>query len=91
MILGVMAVLAGVVYKIIEPDDDAQATASGSLTVPSGAPMQLTGTLPPGFEVEQVSLDGARVLFYGLMADGSRSAIILDATSGATIAEIALP
>lgn len=91
MILGVMAVLAGVVYKVIEPDEDAQTVTSGSMTVPSGAPLQLTGSLPAGFKVEQVSLDGARILFYGLMADGTRSAIILDATSGTTIAEIALP
>ena len=40
MILGVMAVLAGVVYKVIEPDEEGQAVASGSLTVPSGAPLQ---------------------------------------------------
>ncbi|MEM9104215.1 MAG: hypothetical protein AAGC96_01060 [Pseudomonadota bacterium] len=91
MILGVMAVLAGVVYKVIEPDEDTQTVAAGTLAVPNGAPLQLTGTLPPGFEVEQVSLDGARILFFGMRTDGSRSAIILDAGSGATIAEIALP
>ncbi len=91
MILGVMAVLAGVVYKVIEPDAETQAVSSGSLTVPSGAPLQLTGALPSGFVVEQVSLDGSRILFFGQSADGSRRAVILDATSGSTIVEIALP
>ena len=91
MILGVMAVLAGVVYKVIEPDEAPQATEPGSLAAPSAVPLRLTGKLPAGFAVEEVSLDGTRILFFGLMADGSRSAIILDASSGNTIAEIALP
>ena len=88
MILGVMAVLAGVVYKVIGPDDAPQTEL---LAASSGAPLQLTGKLPSGFAVEEVSLDGTRILFFGLMADGSRSAIILDATSGGVVAEIALP
>ncbi len=91
MILGVMAVLAGVVYKVIEPEEEQQAAVSEPLAVPTGAPLQLTGSLPTGFVVEQVSLDGSRILFYGLMADGTRGAIILDAGSGTTIAEITLP
>ena len=88
MILGVMAVLAGVVYKVVEPDGAPQTELPAAS---SGVPLQLTGTLPSGFAVEEVSLDGTRILFFGLMADGSRSAIILDATSGGVVAEIALP
>lgn len=91
MILGVMAVLAGVVYKVVEPDEAPQTAAPEILAAASGAPLQVTGKLPSGFAVEEVSLDGTRILFFGLMADGSRSAIILDAASGNVIAEIALP
>jgi hypothetical protein len=91
MILGVMAVLAGVVYKVVAPDGEPQAAASGTLAAPSGAPLRLTASLPAGFRVDQVALDGSRILFFGRMADGERRALIVDTASGSTITEIALP
>ena len=90
MILGVMAVLAGVVYKVIEPEEAPLATLTDPLTVPSEAPRQLSASLPAGFSVEQVALDGPRILFYGRNAGGERGAVILDVASGAIVAEISL-
>ncbi|MCP4317919.1 MAG: hypothetical protein GY789_18330 [Hyphomicrobiales bacterium] len=90
MILGVMAVLAGVVYKVIGPEDEPQAALSDTITVPSGAPLQLTASLPAGFSVEQVALDGARILFYGRSASGINSAVIMDVSTGNIVAEIEL-
>ena len=90
MILGVMAVLAGVVYKVVLPDSQTPAGVADTLAVPSEAPLSLAARLPAGFSVEDVALDGSRVLFYGRSADGTGAAIILDVSTGRIIAEIAL-
>lgn len=90
MILGVMAVLAGVVYKVIGPEDEPQPAVTDTLTVPSDAPRRLSASLPAGFSVEQVALDGTRILFYGSNAAGANRVVILDIASGTIIAEIDL-
>lgn len=90
MILGVMAVLASVVYKVIGPDEEPKAAMADTIMVPSGAPLQLAATLPAGFSVEQVALDGTRILFYGLSASGMKSAVIMDVATGNIVAEIEL-
>ncbi|MEX3010418.1 hypothetical protein [Hoeflea sp. TYP-13] len=90
MILGVMAVLASVVYKVVEPGEEQPAAMADTFSVPSGAPLQMAATLPAGFTVETVALDGSRVLFYGRLADGSSRAIVLDYSTGNIIAEIDL-
>ncbi|MDF1779241.1 MAG: hypothetical protein P1V13_24775 [Rhizobiaceae bacterium] len=89
MLVGVMAVLAGVVYKVVETDE-APPVATHALLVPSQAPLQLTAQLPEGFSVAHVALDGNRVLFHGQGADGAARVIIFDMATARIIAEIAL-
>lgn len=75
MFLGVMAVLGGVVYKII---DD-----SGSQGAGAGEPLrEVMATLPDGFVVESVSLDGSQVLFFGRDRDGRGQGLIYDTSNG---------
>lgn len=90
MILGVMAVLAGVVYRVVQPDEENRVAAGQGLVVPSEGPVQRDASLPQGFVVDDVALDGPRILFFGRMADGSRRAYVLDVETGRMAAEITL-
>ena len=90
MFLGVMAVLAGVVYKVMTPDAEPEIAAGERFAVPSDGPLRTTAALPDGFSVDNVALDGSRILFYGRKPDGSAGALIVDVTTGRVIAEISL-
>ncbi|MEM6460684.1 MAG: hypothetical protein AAF724_02070 [Pseudomonadota bacterium] len=88
MFLGVMAVLAGVVYRVMEPDETQRAAQAG-LAQPA-IPASVTASLPAGFSVENVALDGTRILFFGRTVDGTSSAVILDLSTGDIVTEIEL-
>jgi hypothetical protein len=90
MLLMFMAVLAAIVYKINtrESKPEAALSASGGVAVPSDAPVKATVALPDGFAVSAVSQSGGQILFYGVMADGSRKAILFDIAAGRTVADI---
>lgn len=88
MLLMFMAVLAAIVYKINTRDGKPEASAAGSLAVPSDAPVKATATLPAGFAVSAVSQSGGQILFYGVMADGVRKAFLFDIAAGRIVAEI---
>lgn len=89
MLLMFMAVLAAIVYKINTRESKPEAAgASGALAVPSDAPVKATATLPDGFAVSAVSQSGGQILFYGVMADGARKALVFDIATGRTVAEI---
>lgn len=91
MLLMFMAVLAAIVYKINTRNGKPEATVSaGGLTVPSDAPVKATAALPDGFAVSAVSQSGGQILFYGVMADGTRKAFLFDISAGRTVAEIAV-
>ena len=79
MFIGVMAVLGAIVYRLA--NDPAE-----------GDPSQIASreiSLPAGFTVEDVALDGSRVLFYGADGDdGARRALIFDTASGTLAADI---
>lgn len=79
MFLGVMAVLVGVVYKVMENGEEVPAhTVADTLAVPADGPLDVTAVLPSGFRVEGVSLDGSKILFYGQTPDGGPAAYIFD-------------
>lgn len=91
MFIGLMAVLGAIVYKFTQQggDEAETAEASGSaMSVPSDAPMEAVASLPAGFEVETVSLDGTRIAFFGRAADGSRRIIIHDMAVGRIVGDI---
>jgi hypothetical protein len=84
-----MAVLGAIVYKINQRPDEPSTTVttSGSLAVPADAPLAATAALPAGFEVEEVSLSGSQILFYGRLA-GGRKLFIFDLSVGRIIADV---
>lgn len=93
MMIGLMAVLAAVVYKATRgepagPSAAATAPAGTGDVAPSDRPFSVRAALPAGFSVQAVALDGGRVLFFGIEPDGVRRAIIVDAASGRTIGEL---
>lgn len=90
MLLMFMAVLAAIVYKVTTRDGKPVADAGGALAVPSDAPLAATVRLPAGFAVSAVSQDGGRILFYGVMPDGSRKALLFDIAAGRIVADVAV-
>lgn len=87
MLLMFMAVLAAIVYKVTRPVPGA-ATPSQSLAVPSDAPIAGVATLPSGFRINQVSLSGGQVLFYGTAATGETRVIVHDIAAGRIVADV---
>lgn len=89
MFIGLMTVLGAIVYKFTQ-DDAASGRAAGVTTtaLPGDAPAEAVATLPQGFEVESVALDGNRIGFYGRAADGSWRLIIHDLSAGRTVSDI---
>ncbi len=81
MFLGVMAVLVGVVYKVLE-DGEEPAVATPTIPVPGDTPLTSTAQLPSGFEIQQVSLDGPRIMFTGRNAVGRFSVYVFDIATG---------
>lgn len=91
MFIGLMAVLGAIVYKFTQADDAPAAgglVAGSSMAVPSDAPIAAVATLPAGFVVDSVSLDGPRVGFFGRSADGSMRLIIHDISVGRIVGDV---
>ncbi|WP_181408004.1 hypothetical protein [Pararhizobium mangrovi] len=91
MFVGLMAVAGAIVYKISSEPERAQSAAAGEMgSVPGGDVRHGDLSLPEGFSVERVALDGSRILFYGKRNDGTAHALIYDVTSGSLLRDIAL-
>lgn len=86
MLIGLIAVLGVIVYKV--SNSGAPAAASGEGEVPSSAPVEAAAALPAGFTVEHVGLDGNRILFFGKGADGVSHAMVYDIVSGRIVADV---
>lgn len=83
-----MAVIAAIVYKISQrPEVPAVAATSGGFSVPADHPLVATAALPPGFDIQQVSLSGSQVLFYGAL-NGTPKLFIFDLTVARIIADV---
>lgn len=80
MFVGVMAVLAAIVYKVTSAEDEATVATVAS-GVPTDSPLADRIALPAGFEVISVSLSGNRLAVFGTGGDGRRT-IVFDATTG---------
>lgn len=88
MLLMFMAVLAAIVYKVTVRDGKPVQQAGDALSVPSDAPLRATAVLPAGFAVSSVSQADNRILFYGVLPDGTRKALLFDITANRIVAEI---
>ncbi|MCR9136262.1 MAG: hypothetical protein NXI27_09725 [Alphaproteobacteria bacterium] len=89
MFLGVMAVLAGVVYKVVNNEEDAPVRMTAdTLAVPVDGPLDVTAALPAAFRIDSVSLDGSKILFYGQMTGGGPQAYIFDVATEQLVARV---
>lgn len=90
IILGLMAVVFSVVYRVDKLDDKAKADATGNTTVASDIvpPAQQTLTLPAGFNVVSTAMDGNRILVIGVTPDGARRMYVHDIGTGQRLTEI---
>ena len=88
MFIGLMTVLGALVYKFTRADDSGAQVAASSASVPSDAPIEGVAALPAGFMVENVTLDGNRIGFYGRASDGSMRLIIHDISVGRLVSDI---
>ena len=85
MFVGVMAVLAAIVYKFTRPAEDTAALPAVSTSAPSSTPLVDRIDLPPGFEVISMSVDGDRIAFFGTAPGGASQVLVFDASSGSRL------
>ncbi len=85
-----MAVLGAIVYKVAQRPAQPPATvASGSFAVPADQPLAATAALPAGFSVQDVSLSGSQLVFYGQL-DGDQKVFIFDLAVGRMVADVTI-
>jgi hypothetical protein len=82
MMIGLMTVLGAIVYKISFENE-----ADGF--VGAGEPYALQ--LGSGVSVDEVDLDGDRILLRVRLEDGSRQLVLIDMKTGDVLSRIALP
>ena len=85
IILGLMAVVFSIVYKVDKnsPGDSRQAA------VPDAAPAARQSiTLPEGFVLESSSISGDRILMFGADQDGRQRIFVHDIGTGKPVTEI---
>jgi len=88
MFIGLMTVLGALVYKFTRADDSGAQVAASSASVPSDAPIEGVAALPSGFTVENVTLDGNRIGFFGRASDGSMLLIVHYISVGRIVSDI---
>ena len=82
MMLGLMAVLFGIVYKINQSDPVATAASTGAAS--SGAPSEAALLIPAGAEVIQAMHADRRITLLVRLADGSTQVQLHDASGKMT-------
>lgn len=90
MFVSLMAVFGAVVYKAMGPSKTAEVETASSLQVPADAPLAATASLPQGFVIEDVSLSGGQLLFYGALAGGTRKALVFDLAARRFVADVTI-
>ena len=90
IILGLMAVVFSIVYKIDRnKPDQSRLPADTTAAAPDVVPVaRQTITLPQGFVLESSSLSGNRILMSGADADGGKRMIVYDIGTGKQVTEI---
>lgn len=89
MFIGLMTVLAAIVYKFTQDNAaESQIVAGQTMPLPGDGPLEAVAALPQGFAVESVALDGMRIGFFGRAVDGSRRLIIFDLSLGRIVSDV---
>lgn len=89
IILGLMAVVFSIVYRVNRIPANPSATAPVAAQEAEPAARQSI-TLPAGFSVQNTSISGNRILLFGTSADGRRHILVHDIGTGRTVTEIEL-
>jgi hypothetical protein len=89
MMIGLMAVLGAVVYKIGNPSPGPQVLEAGS-PVPVEPGTEASIDLPQGAEVISSSLDGDNVMLQLRLADGKRQLVVHSLSRNRIIARLSL-
>lgn len=90
MFIGVMAVLAAVVYKIRTSGDEEAQTVAVQAISNSSFVENLDVIVPEGFEVQGFDLDGARGAVSGVDQNGVSQILIIDLSNGNIISTVNL-
>jgi hypothetical protein len=89
IILGLMAVVYSIVYRVNRLPANPAATAPAAQDVAAPAAQQSIA-LPTGFVMESTAISGNRVLLFGTAGDGKKRIVIHDIGTGKTVTEIEL-
>ena len=90
IILGLMAVVYSIVYRVNRIPQQASPVATAPATPDVVPAAQQSITLPAGFAVESTAISGNRVLLFGTAADGRKPIVVHDIGTGKTVTEIDL-
>ena len=90
MFIGVMAVLAAVVYKIRTSGDEEAQTSVVQSIANSSFVENLDVILPQDFQIEGFNLDGTRGAVHGVDQNGVLQILIIDLSNGEIISTINL-
>ena len=93
MVLGLGAVIAAIIYKINERNDDAAIARDGTLAGPAARESRLSAQtaiagaidLPAGARIVAADLDGDHALLTLAMPDGAMQLLVLDLPTGKII------
>ena len=88
IVLGLMAVVVSIVYRVNRIPQPANAVATPADAQDIVPPARQSITLPTGFTVDSTSLSGNRVLLFGTGADGRKRIVVHDIGTGGTVTEI---
>lgn len=89
IIVGLMAVVFSIVYKINNSPAKPQPTATAPVAVPDVVPAaQQSITLPEGFVLESSSISGNRILLFGADPEGRQRIFVYDIGTGKQVTEI---
>lgn len=86
LIVGVMAVLGTVVYKVNSGDAGRPAISAQA----PGEPYRGRIDLPQGAEIASTALDGDRVLLHLRLSDGKRLLMVYSLSGGGILAQVAI-
>ena len=90
IILGLMAVVYSIVYRVNRIPQPATPAATESTAELAAPPARQSIALPTGFVVESTSMSGNRILLVGAGSDGAKRIIVHDIGTGKTLTEIEL-
>lgn len=89
IIVGLMAVVFSIVYKINNSPSAAKPTTTAPVAIQEAAPAARQSiTLPEGFVLESSSISGNRILLFGADSEGRQRIFVYDIGTGKQVTEI---